>query len=271
MATHSTQHTPTSLFVFADPTGELAAFCDNYRPDCLPESLWLGIAADCIELVKRAGTPARERIRQDLQVLAAGAAAVAERGRPVTIEEILSDYGLHALDCAMVRERLAKSTRANRRAVGNRLQTHHRGLPWQVGRQRDHCDEVPARHRATAEIEQLLGAARTSDDTDAAAFLAAVERAVEQRRESAQTFDVHPSGWDAAVRFAARHDIALTRRLVTLAAGVTILARTAPVAALISTYRLTRRDLDRAVITADAMPYRPDEATATALRGSSQN
>lgn len=272
MSITSGPETPGDTPTFDDPTGELSEFLENYRPKCLPSALWLTIAADCIALVKRAGPANRERISQDVQVLAATGAALLERNRPVTLEEILSDAALRDLDSAAARASLAPSTRANRRAVLHRLQAHHRRLPWQVGRgPKDELATTPG-STATADIDPALKAAKTDTSGDGDAFLAIIAAAALAPKTLAAVAKMPEPVRRAAERYAAGHAISLTDTLLRNAGTEILLATTtAPVATLMSDHGLTRRDLDRALAAVAELPEVPDAAAAAALRGPSQN
>ena len=85
---------------------------------------------EAIELVKRAGPSTKVRLRLDLQTLAAVGACLRELGRPLTLEEMLSDTARAELDRTMAAAGRDDRYRSNRRGALARLQACHRGLPW---------------------------------------------------------------------------------------------------------------------------------------------
>ena len=90
-----------ATWTFTDPTGELERFLVAYRPTRLSEEDWGSVSAEAIELVKRAGPSTKVRLRLDLQTLAAVGACLRELGRPLTLEEMLSDTARAELDRTM--------------------------------------------------------------------------------------------------------------------------------------------------------------------------
>jgi len=263
-----TPETPSPSFVFDDPTGELAVRMEAYRPDCLPERLWLKVASGCIDLVKRAGAADEERVIKDLQVLAKTAAVLRERNRPLTLEEMLSDGGLRDLDSAEQRAGIAKKTRLNHRAVIHRLQATHRGLPWQPGRNKPQ-EQVVAEPSARTQLADLLDQAHRSGSEDARAFEAVMAAGDDARAGGGDLGQLVAEVWVAARRFADQRGVHLTQSLVKSASTERVLAQPYPLAVLIGRYRLTRRDLDLMVPAAEALPHAPGPAAAAALRGSS--
>lgn len=257
----------SKVLSFDDPTGELESMLRHYRPKSLTEEVWMTVADDCIALVKRAGRPRRERLLVDMITLATVAAAVQERNRPVTLEEILSDGALLSADVAAQRSGLSDNSRKSMRSVHHRLQAYHRGLPWQVGRARADASTgvvLPGDIRRVADLAAVEGGA------DAAAFLAAVTAAETARLAGGDPPEIAAGAWRAARRFAAIHDLALTQAALKRAATVELLSRPVPLAVLIGACKLTRRDLDLSVPAAEGLADEPDPTTSRLLRGTSQ-
>lgn len=240
----------------------------HYRPKCVSEEVWLTVADDCIDLVKRAGRPRRERLIVDMNTLATVAASVLERNRPVTLDEILSDGALLGADVAAQRSGRSDNHRKNLRSAHRRLQAYHRGLPWQVGRGRAATPEPLA---LSVEVRRVADRAVVDGGADAAAFLAAVTAAGTARMAGGDPPEIGDHAWRAARRFAASHDLSLTKAALRQAVTEEVLSRRAPIAVLIGTYKLTRRDLDLAVPAIESLPDEPDPATSNLLRGTSQN
>lgn len=251
----------------AGPTDPVAAAMAAYTPDCLPAELWRRVAPACIDLVGRAGAPNKERAVKDLQILAKVAAVLRERNRPVTLDEMLTDGALRDLDQAERRARLAGKTRLNHRAIVHRLQAAHRDLPWQPGRNKP--QPAQPRHGAAVQLERLACQAGGEPGGDAEAFRAVLAAADVTRASTGAVAGVDGEVWRAASRFAGAHGVRLTRAMVRDSATLRVLAQTAPLAELVARYRLTRRDLDLVVPFAAALPDRPDDDAARALRGSS--
>jgi len=262
-----------SRFSFDDPTGSVTAAMVAYTPSALPAHVWETVAPACIQLVRRAGGADKERAVKDLQILAKTAATLLERNRPVALEEMLSDGALRDLDSAEQQAGLAHATRINHRAMMRRLQTIHRELPWQPGRRaQTHKvpDNLPDVRDITADIDRLARSAAESSSGHAKAFMAVMAAFDLTAAAGKPRTEPAPTTWAAARRFAAEHDVHLTKAMLKSAATLRVLAQPAPVAELIALYKLTRRDLDLAAPTAQALPDSPDGHTARSLRGASQ-
>jgi hypothetical protein len=262
--------TTTSSPVHPDPvsfdglTGELTAIMAAYTPAGLPGSVWDSVAPACIAVVQRAGPAKAERVLKDLQILAKIAAVLRERNRPVTVEEMLSDGALRDLDHAELQAGLAEKTRLNHRAIARRLQATHRGLPWQVGRRKEHTR--PSVEPA-GRVDELARRAGQDSGDDARAFEAVVAASDRARAEGTSPAKLDRAVWQAARRFAAVHDVRLTQAMIKDAATMRVLAQSAPVADLIARYQLTRRDLDLLVAASAALPDCLDDSRARVLRG----
>jgi hypothetical protein len=268
VTTDTAKPTPASPFAFEDPTDEIHAAMVAYTPADLPAHVWQTVAPACIALVQQAGTADKERVVKDLQILAKTATVMLERNRPVTLEELLSDGALRDLDHAEQQAGLARKTRRNHRAMMHRLQAIHRGLPWQPGRRKQTRESGPD---AAAELDHLARLAAGAASGDAQAFNAVLAGSDRLPGGLTAGSSSAPATWAAARRFAALHGVRLTKAALKEAATLRVLSQPAPVADLVARCQLTRRDLDLAVPAAAALPDHPDEHTARALRGSSQN
>lgn len=254
---------------FNDPTGALSVWLEEYRPVSLSEACWLSVAEECKELVKRAGPARRERMKNDLNVLAAGFAVTIERSRPFTLDEVLSEVGLQNLDDADIRSGLAEGTRQNRRGAMRRLQAHYRHMPWRTPRKETRRPPA-AVSSPLAEVGRLVEQARDDLRSIVEALATTVRTPQVGLTRGGLIGDISESDWASARQFAATLGVKLTKQLLADAATEKLLSRPEPVAALMAAYKLTRRDLELALPAVDALPERPDAATAAALRGSSQ-
>ena len=175
-----------ATWTFTDPTGELERFLVAYRPTRLSEEDWGSVSAEAIELVKRAGPSTKVRLRLDLQTLAAVGACLRELGRPLTLEEMLSDTARAELDRTMAAAGRDDRYRSNRRGALARLQACHRGLPWRAPRRRDGTIAAtriqPSVQATLAELERQA----TEGGEEGAALLAAVESARRTQRGTVQ-------------------------------------------------------------------------------------
>ena len=87
MTEHDAPNTSESI----DAPEALDSFLTAYRPSGVTEENWALIADDAVQLVLRAGALTRLRVEKDIQLLGAVAAHLVVRGRPVTLDEALSD------------------------------------------------------------------------------------------------------------------------------------------------------------------------------------
>lgn len=256
-----------------DDPAELDRFLDAYRPKTVPPEVWLPVAPAAVSLVRRSGELTRLRVEKDIQAIGAVVAHLVERGRPTTLEEVLSDATLLSYDGYLQATGAKKRTRENKRGILRRLQAVYRGLPWREPRRTD-GERVTELVSQTA-VDQLQRLLRTADaavsghvdtDLEAEAFINAVVLARKERANgTAGPADV--AGWASARRFALRHGMTLTSR--TLRAIVTheLLDQAAPVAVLAARFRLTRRDLDLALTKVPQLPVVPAASHHALLRG----
>ena len=117
-----------------DDPRELERFLADYRPKNVSEAVWGGLSAPAAALVLSAGEATRLRVEKDVQLLGALIAHLVDRGRPVTLDEALTDATLLSFDAGLV---VAGKTRENKRGIARRLQAAHRGLPWRTTRLED--------------------------------------------------------------------------------------------------------------------------------------
>lgn len=249
-----------------DDPDELQRFLTAYRPTSLTQAQWSAIAPEAVQLVTRAGALTRLRVEKDIQLIGAMAAHLAQRGRPITLEEVLSDVTLLSFDTSL---HASKKTRENKRGIARRLQAAHRGLPWRAERK---APEVRTEQLISySEVATLRRVLRHADaagpDPDAVAFSRSVAAVRDARRGRTIPAAVDTGDWARARRFAAGHGWTLTHRLLKACVTHETLDLDRPVAVLVRDYGLSRRDLDLALTRADRLPALPDSEHHDLLRG----
>lgn len=252
-----------------DDPEELDRFLAAYRPSGLTAEQWAPLAVDAIPVVKQAGELTRQRVEKDLSTIGLVAAHLLQRGRPLTLAEVLADTNLVNFDLAQERAGAAAGTRRNRRGVLRRLQAVHGGLPWRRERRPDgaRIADLPQPSIA-AELARVEAAAASASTPDAADFLATVAAARRARQSPlVPEADGEPAVWRTARRFAAQHELDLTRRGLAAAVTYELLQRDEPIATLISSCGLTRRDMDLALTWVADLPDVPAAEARDALRG----
>ncbi len=249
-----------------DNPDELQRFLTAYRPTSLTEAQWGTVAADAVDLVTRAGALTRLRVEKDIQLIGAVAAHLAKRGRPVTLDEVLSDATLLSYDTSL---QVSEKTRENKRGIARRLQAAHRGLPWRAERKPpDVRTEQLISYSELARLRRILRHADAAiEDPDAAAFSRAVAAARDARRNRTAQAALDADDWARARRFAAGHGWSLTQRLLKACVTHETLALDQPVAALVRDYGLSRRDLDLALTRVHRLPALPNGEHHDLLRG----
>lgn len=259
-----------------DDPAELDRFLTAYRPTDVAESVWLTIADEAADLVKRAGNLTRLRVEKDIQCLGAVVTHLVERGRPISLPEVLSDASLASYDSALGSAGASRRTRENKRGILRRLQACHHGLPWRTARRAD-GERVQSIVPPTivADLARALTQANatvsTDQERDASAFVTVVAHA-RAERAGAESEAVAPStgDWERARRYAATVGIDLTKRLLRAAVTHEVLDETAPAAVLARRYSLTRRDLDLALTRLPDLPAVPNSGDMALLRGAAQ-
>lgn len=250
-----------------DDPATINRFLRNYQPQTVARPVWQQVAPEVITLVEAAGASTRLRVEKDIQAVAAVVAHLVERGRPITLDEVLCDATLLTYEATLT---VSMKTRENKRGILRRLQAVHRGLPWRVQRRADgdRVAELPDRSLlvSLASVTQTAHD-RTRSDVGAAAFLTAYETTRERRCVGTEVEELDGATWIRARDFAACHGWALTKRLLDAAVTHEILAQSDPVAVLRGTYRLSRRDLDLALTAVADLPTVPNNAGHRLLRG----
>ena len=251
-----------------DHPEELARFLANYQPTGVPAHLWQPIAAAAATLVLRAGQPTRLRVEKDVQLVGAVVAHLLERGRPVTLDEALSDSTLLSFDSAL---QASAKTKENKRGIHRRLQAAHRGLPWRAERRAD-GDRVAklTPHTDLASLNRVHAAAQSAapDDQDARAFLDALRAARAQRAATpAHVADVDEAMWARARRYAEDQGLPLTKPRLRALVTHEVLDLAEPVAVLVSRFALTRRDLDLGLTRIAGLPPTTAPGIQELLRG----
>lgn len=250
-----------------DAPRELERFLANYRPKDVPETVWGAVSAPAAALVLAAGELTRLRVEKDIQLLGAVVAHLHERGRPISLEEAMSDATLLSFDADLA---VAPKSRENKRGIARRLQAVHRGLPWRTARREDgQRIEKLVRRTQLVSLERVLRIATDAADQDAtaAAFVAAVAGSRARRRGNPDG-EVSAKVWETARGFSGRHGLELTRAGLRSLLTHEVLAIGEPVAVLAATYGLTRRDLDLALTQVGALPAVPSNTHHDLLRGS---
>lgn len=256
-------------------SAELDRFLAAYRPRDVPEAAWLPIAPAATSLVRRSGELTRLRVEKDIQAVGAVVAHLVERGRPVTLAEVLSDATLLSYDGHLQASGAKTRTRENKRGILRRLQAVDRGLPWREQRRAD-GERVSGLVNKTAvsQLQRLLrmADAAVSDEVDpdpeAAAFLNAVTVARAERADGTALGPARAADWASARRFALRHGVSLTSRRLRAIVTYELLDEAVPVAVLTASFRLTRRDLDLALTQVAELPSVPAATHHALLRGS---
>lgn len=263
--TMTDEQTPDALDT-ADHVAELRRFLTAYQPSKVHENDWAHVADDAVHLVLRAGPATRLRVEKDIQLLGAVVAHLVERGRPVTLDDALSDATLLSFDSSLT---ASTKTRENKRGIARRLQAVHRGLPWRMHKRSP--NEPIDRLVSYEQVETLHRITRIAhlhdDDPDAGAFMAAVSAARTCRKQSRQSLGLSTDAWMAARRFAKQHGWNLTLPILRNVVVHAVLASPEPIAVLIASERLTRANLDLALTGARDLPDVPDLANHNLLRG----
>lgn len=250
--------------------GALRRYLEAYRPFDVAEHVWLRIAREAIELVLRAGRPTRLRVEKDIQCVGHVVAHLVDRGRPTTLDEVLEDRTILSYDLQLQKRSAASRTRENQRGILRRLQAAHRGLPWRQPRRAD--GERVATMVQPSALDRLQGLeglahAAATDNTHPDAILAletlATARAIRAGKDAA----IGTFAWLATRRFAEDHGMPLTKVILSAAITYEVLGQQLPAAVLITTYRLTRRDLDLALVLAKTLPRVPSAEHVELLRG----
>ncbi|RYP84227.1 hypothetical protein EKO23_16330 [Nocardioides guangzhouensis] len=255
---------------------ELEEFLLAYRPTGVPDEAWTSVHGEATRLVLDAGELTRLRVEKDIQVLGAVAAHLLDRGRLLTLDELLSETTLLSYDATLTASR---KTRENKRGILRRLQSVHHGVPWRQARRSDgervasliSHNLVPHLHRVELAARDLLSlpAARRGDvdQTGATDFLEALDRARAARVAGRKTTSPEASTWRRARAFAREHGMDMTVPVLRALVTHELLTAETPVATAIGRHGLTRRDLDLALTSAAELPKLPGEDVRALLRG----
>ncbi|WP_457208451.1 hypothetical protein [Nocardioides sp. P5_C9_2] len=261
-----TEHDASNTSESIDAPEALDSFLKAYRPTGVTEENWARIADDAVQLVLRAGAMTRLRVEKDIQLLGAVVAHLVKRGRPVTLDEALSDSTLLSFDTSL---QVGKKTKENKRGITRRLQAVHRGLPWRAEKRtpEERTDNLVA-HTEVATMRRILERAHAiADDEEGAAFIAAVSAAREARRVQGAAPCASAHDWAAARRFADRHGWTMTQRLLKACVTHETLNTDQPLAIVIRDHGLSRRDLDLGLTRVRDLPDLPAPSHHDLLRG----
>ncbi|KRF36657.1 hypothetical protein ASG94_04310 [Nocardioides sp. Soil805] len=261
-----TDHDATNTSESIDAPEALCNFLTAYRPTGVKEETWALIADDAVKLVLRAGALTRLRVEKDIQLLGAVVAHLVERGRPVTLDEALSDATLLSFDTSL---QVGEKTKENKRGITRRLQAVHRGLPWRAEKRtpEERTDNLVA-HTEVDTMHRILGHAHAmADDAEGVAFIAAVSAAREARRGQGAGPGASAHDWAPARRFADRHGWNMTQRLLKACVTHETLNTDQPLAIVIRNNGLSRRDLDLGLTRVRDLPDLPAPSHHDLLRG----
>lgn len=262
MTEHDAPNTSESI----DAPDALDSFLKAYRPTSVTEENWAAIADDAVQLVLRAGALTRLRVEKDIQLLGAVVAHLIERGRPVTLDEALSDATLLSFDTSL---KVGEKTKENKRGITRRLQAVHRDLPWRAEKRtpEERTDNLVA-HTEVATMHRILGHAHAmGDDSEGVAFIAAVSAAREARRGQGGGPGASAHDWAPAREFAGRYGWNMTQRLLKACVTHEVLNTDQPLAVVIRDHGLSRRDLDLALTRVRDLPDLPAPPHHDLLRG----
>lgn len=246
---------------------EIASVLDTYCPTELTPQTWAKIQPDAKALVLKAGPLNQVRAEHDVQAIAAVARHLMQRGRPLTLDEVLADRTLLAFDQHLRSSGRTDKTRGKLHGVLRRLQAAHHEVPWRTPRRGDgeRVAQLPSPELAheLAGLEQRARQHSGEGDAGASALLEVVTAARAARRTA--VFD--PQVWDQAKRYAVRQGVVLTRSTLSSAVTHEVLLIREPVAVLASLHRLSRADLDLGLTHAAALANTPSGSHRQALRG----
>lgn len=261
-----TEHAAPNASESINAPEALNSFLTAYRPASVTEENWVLIADEAVKLVLRAGAMTRLRVEKDIQLLGAVVAHLVERGRPVTLDEALSDATLLSFDTSL---QVGEKTKENKRGITRRLQAVHRGLPWRAEKRtpEERTDNLVA-HTEVATMHRILGHAHAmGDDAEGVAFTAAVAAAREARRGQGAGPGASAHEWASARRFAGRYGWDMTQRLLKACVTHEVLGTDQPLAIAIRNHGLSRRDLDLGLTRVRDLPDLPVPSHHDLLRG----
>lgn len=252
-----------------DDPAELDRFLASYVPIDLEPDLLRRLAPAAIALVRVAGPYTRPRVQNDISVLAQVFARLVERGRPLTLDEALSDATRLDFDLAQQRRGSASKSRMKTRGILGRLQAAHHRVPWRKGRQPDgaRIANLPVPGLA-AELARVVSEAEADRGEGARALTAVVAHARRIRLgETTERVTSDPRRWQLARAFACGHGMVLTALALSAAVTHEALLTGQPIAVLVPRLSLTRRDLDLGLAHAAELPATPSDSHRAALRG----
>jgi hypothetical protein len=265
---------PVRALVRLDDPDELRRYLYAYRPAAVVESDWLAIQADAVDLVWRAGELTRARLEKDIQCVGGVVAMLAERGQPLTLDEVVADNTQLNYDVVLQRRGAGARTHENKRGILRRLQAVHHGLPWArpgvAEGQRIETDEerVAISMVAARDLQDLLastdGPAAANAGSDEEVVLRIVSEALETPR-AITTFD--GGEWKRVHAFARSHGVRLTKDVLRQAVIATVLERAVPLTVLIDRHQLTAGDVDLVAKRSSHASADFDSGEQTLLRG----
>lgn len=241
-----------------------------YRPADLTAGDWEPVADDVVALVKRAGILTLTRVESDIQTIGRVASHLRKTGRPLTLDEILSDTALLDFDQALGRECKAHWSRAGHRSRHRRLQAYHRNSPWRGPRRAegDRIADLPT-PQVLDDLNMLLAKAASATTHGGEGLVLAVKYARQVRRGRIDQPADGPETpyWRSARAFARSHGVDLTRRMIFQAVTHEALQERSPLAAIAITCRLSREELGLGLTYAATLNVDPTAEDRALLRG----
>jgi hypothetical protein len=250
-------------------TAHVRARLEEYQPTGVSAPTWDLVRAEAVELALLAGPKDEGRARKDLELIGDVVRHLVSTGVEITLGQVFSDATLGSYDTAQLAGGTAGGTVANKRGRFRRLQATRRGVPWRKPRR---ADGERLESRVQPEIlEDLARMMRNGAAPDPAArrgagALAAAWEDARQRRRGGD-LSLSAAVWASAREYARCQGRPITRAELDAAATYEVLAEPQPAAHVMKAYRLTRRDLDCAVVLARRLPENPEPEHRGLLRG----
>ncbi|MDT0165740.1 hypothetical protein Q9R32_09245 [Actinotalea sp. AC32] len=250
-------------------TAHVRARLEDYRPTGVPATTWEVVRAEAVDLALLAGPNDEARARKDLELIGDVVRHLHSTGVDITVGQVLSDATLASYDTAQLAGGAAGGTVENKRGRFRRLQATHRGVPWRKPRRADgERLESLVQPEVLEDLARMMPSGAAPDPAarhGARALAAAWEDARQRRRGSDSSLPA--AVWASAREYARSQGRPITRAELDAAATYEILAEPQPAARLMQSYRLTRRDLDCAVVLAGRLPETPEPEHRGLLRG----
>ncbi|GGB98969.1 hypothetical protein [Cellulomonas carbonis] len=242
---------------------------EEYQPTSVSPLTWDLVRGEAVELALRAGPTNEGRARKDLELIGDVVRHLVSTGVEITLGQALSDTTLASYDTALLAGGAAGGTVENKRGRFRRLQATHRGVPWRKPRRADgERLESSIQPEVLEDLARMIpsGAAPDPATRRGAGALAAAWKDARRRRRGGNS-SLPAAVWASAREYARSQGRPITRAELDAAATYEALAELQPAARLMQSYRLTRRDLDLAVVLAGRLPEAPEPEHRDLLRG----